>query len=108
MQISPKIVWILNISPDSFSDWKTYDENSLIDRINYLKNAKADIIDVWAESTAPNSLPVSLDEELKRLKIFFEIISEFPDISFSLDTMKAKVAEIGIKNWVKIIIFIVK
>lgn len=103
MQITTKIVWILNLSPDSFSDWKVYTKEELIEKINFLSNSWADIIDVWAESTAPNSKEVFLEEELKRLKIFFEVVKNFPKIVFSLDTMKSEVAKIWIENGIQII-----
>lgn len=103
MQLNPKIVWVLNLAPDSFSDWKVYTKQELENRITNLVNFWADIIDIWAESTAPNSVAISLEEELKRLEIFFEVIKTFPDETFSLDTMKSEVAKIWIQNWVKII-----
>ncbi|NUJ97833.1 dihydropteroate synthase [Candidatus Gracilibacteria bacterium] len=103
MQIQSKIVGVLNLSPDSFSDGKKYTPKELRERITYLSNSGADIIDVGAESTAPGSSPVSLKEEYQRLEIFFEVIGDFPHIFFSLDTMKAEVAKIGIKKGVKMI-----
>ena len=96
-----KIVWILNLSPDSFSDWKKYNKKELIERIQYLIDSWSDIIDVWAESTAPWSIAISSDEELFRLELFFKIIWEYIwKVEFSLDTMKSWVAKKGIKLWV--------
>ena len=104
MKITSKIVWILNLTPDSFSgDWKIYNENELTDKIENLIKDWSEIIDVWAESTAPGSTEISFEEELKRLEIFFKIIKKFDKVIFSLDTIKSKIAEVWIKNWVKMI-----
>ncbi len=103
MYIHSKIVWVLNLAPDSFSDGKIYNHEQLIERIIFLKDSWADIIDIGAESTAPWSQPISLDEELWRLEVFFGVIENFSDTIFSLDTMKAWVAKKGIEKWVKII-----
>lgn len=104
MKITSKIVWILNLTPDSFSgDWKSYNEQELITKIEKLINDGADIIDVWAESTAPWSSEISFEEELNRLEIFFKVIKNFKNVVFSLDTIKSEIAEIWVKHWVKMI-----
>jgi dihydropteroate synthase len=103
MYIKTKIVWVINLSFDSFSDGKIYAKEDLRQRITYLMQSWADIIDIGAESTAPWSEPVSLEKELQRLEIFFDIRKEFPHTCFSLDTMKSEVAKKGIQKWVQII-----
>lgn len=104
MQIKSKIVWILNLTPDSFSwDWKLYNEKELEEKIKELITDWADIIDVWAESTAPGSKEISLEEEFKRLENFFKILPKFKQVTFSLDTLKSEVAEKWISLWVKMI-----
>lgn len=101
----PKIMGILNLTPDSFY------ENS---RINGIKEALvqvekmltegADIIDIGAMSTRPGIEEISLDEEKKRLiPIFCEIRKEFPDAVLSVDTYRAEIAEIAIENGADII-----
>ena len=73
-----KIVGILNITPDSFSDGGKF--NSFYDAINHLKHMLeegADMIDIGAESTRPGFTPVEEKEEWRRLeKILPEIIFE--------------------------------
>ncbi len=102
--MSTKIVGILNVAPDSFSDGRTYTREELKNRIQRLKDDGADIIDVGAESTAPGSQPITLAEELQRLNDFFAILQDFSDtIIFSLDTKKSEVARIGIKHGISII-----
>lgn len=98
-----KIIGILNLSPDSFSDGRSYSLDELRDRIQTLIDNGADVIDVGAESTAPGSNPISLEEELERLGDFFSLVGEFPDTIFSLDTKKSQVAKIGIEHGIKII-----
>ena len=64
-----KLVAILNITPDSFSDAGKY--NNLNSAISYLKQLieqSADIIDIGAESTRPGANPVTYEEEWERLK----------------------------------------
>lgn len=104
MIFNTKVVWVLNLTPDSFSwDWIYLNEDILTKKIQDMVSSKVDIIDVWAESTAPWSKEISLEEELKRLEVFFNVIQKFPEICFSLDTMKSKIAEIWIQKWVKMI-----
>lgn len=97
-----KIVGILNLSPDSFSDGTRYTRNTLHHKIQELISDWADIIDVGAESTAPWSSPVSMEEELSRLNDFFWIMQEY-SMPFSLDTTKAEVAKKWIECWVSFI-----
>jgi len=98
-----KLVAILNLSPDSFSDGRSYTIDELRERIQELIDDGADIIDVGAESTAPGSLPIDAQEELSRLSDFFSLLQEFPETVFSLDTTKSFVAHEWIKHGVKMI-----
>ena len=86
-----KIVGILNITPDSFSDGGKF--NSLNSALNHLKemlDAGADMIDIGAESTRPNAKPISANEEWQRLeKILPAIILEvkkYPKVQTSIDS----------------------
>jgi len=76
--MSTKLVGILNITPDSFSDGGKF--NSFEGALTHLKQMLeegADMIDIGAESTRPNHIPVAPEEEWKRLeKILPAIISE--------------------------------
>jgi len=99
-----KIVGVLNVSPDSFSDGRIYTRDELRWAIKQLIHDWADIIDVGAESTAPGSLSISEDEEFGRLRDFFEIMHEFrEEVIFSLDTKKSTIAERWIECGVGII-----
>lgn len=89
----PKILGILNVTPDSFSDGGRF---ALLDQA--VQHAQemiahgASMIDVGGESTRPGSDPVSLDEELARVIPVCEKLAE-QNISFSIDTSKPIVAE---------------
>jgi dihydropteroate synthase len=81
---------ILNVTPDSFSDGGRYaDLPAAVARAEALLAAGADIIDVGGESTRPGSMPVSADEECRRVLPVIERIAGL----VSVDTTKAVVAE---------------
>lgn len=97
-----KLVGICNLSPESFSDGAST-QIILQTRIENLIADGADIIDLWAVSTAPDAPMISEKEELSRLQEAFSLISKFPDTIFSLDTTRASVARIGIENGITMI-----
>lgn len=90
-----KIVGILNITPDSFSDGGKYDSTEkAIAHLNELINDGADIIDIGAESTRPGAQEISADEQLKRISPVLKYIKENNiQIPVSIDTRNAQVAK---------------
>ncbi|MGD8426222.1 MAG: dihydropteroate synthase [Balneolaceae bacterium] len=92
---SPKIMGILNVTPDSFSDGGEFNKlESALRHIKLMVSEGAAIIDVGGESTRPGSEPVSEQQELDRVMPVLEVaIPQFPDTLFSVDTTKYKVAE---------------
>lgn len=68
---TPKIMGILNVTPDSFSDGGNFNklDNALAHAREMVEDG-ASIIDIGGESTRPGAAPVSLDEELSRVRIF--------------------------------------
>lgn len=85
---SPKIMGILNLTPDSFSDGGKFNDekNALLQAESMLKNG-ADIIDIGPQSTRPNADFLSAEQEIKRLgKIISTIKKEFPEALISVDT----------------------
>lgn len=96
---SPKIMGILNATPDSFSDGGTFNEvEAALGRIGLMISQGAHIIDIGGESTRPGSEPVTEQEELDRvLPILEKAISQFSDTFFSIDTTKYRVAEEALK-----------
>jgi len=83
-----QIVWIYNLSPESFSDGDNV-ALPLQERLAALVVDGADMIDFWAVSTAPDAPIISVEEELQRLKPLLEIKVPVP---FSVDTTSAAVA----------------
>lgn len=99
---SPKVMGILNITPDSFSDGGQFNRlENAIAHLHKLIEDGADIIDVGGESTGPGSTDVSAEEELKRVKPIIDYIHEHKlheRVLFSIDTYKAPVAEYALAN----------
>lgn len=89
---------ILNVTPDSFSDGgKFFSLEKAREHAHQLIADGADILDVGAESSRPNFIPMSADEEISRLEPFLKMILSDEKISvpISLDTFKAKTAAFG-------------
>ena len=91
-----KIVGILNITPDSFSDGgKYFSINDAIRHIEELINDGADIIDIGAETTKPGSQGVSSEEQLKRIIPVLDYIKKKNiAVSVSIDTRNSEVASV--------------
>ncbi len=91
---TPKVMAILNVTPDSFYDGGKYsDIGQLISQAEKHINDGADIIDIGAVSTRPKSDMVPVAEELNRLiPAIKQIKDHFPDIIISADTFRASVA----------------
>lgn len=89
---------ILNVTPDSFSDGGCYAE---LDRALFhaeeLIQAGADILDIGGESTRPNHIKISSQEEIQRVCPIIEAVKSRMDIPISLDTYKSDVARAGIQ-----------
>lgn len=91
----PKIMGILNLTPDSFyaGSRKASAEDALR-HTQRMAEEGADIIDIGAVSTRPGSSEVSADEEKRRLFPVLEALRKrFPDLPLSIDTFRADVAE---------------
>jgi dihydropteroate synthase len=86
---------VLNVTPDSFSDGgRYYDPVRAVQRGMELVGEGADWIDVGGESTRPDSLPISAEEELRRvLPVIRGLRCKLRSVPISIDTTKAEVAE---------------
>ena len=93
-----KVMGVLNVTPDSFSDGGKFDQlNAAIQQVQAMVGAGADIIDVGGESTRPGADPVDIDEELKRVLPVIKFIKKtYPELMISIDTSKAEVMEAAI------------
>ena len=91
---SPKVMGILNVTPDSFFDGGKYtDEKSIIVQTEKMLTNGATFIDVGAYSSRPGAKHVSEEEELSRIvPIINLLVKHFPDILISVDTFRSKVA----------------
>lgn len=90
----PKVMGILNITPDSFFERSRYDTlDKVLFQTEKMLEEGAAFIDIGGHSTRPNASPVSEEEELRRvIPAIEEIIRRFPDALISIDTFRAKVA----------------
>ncbi|HET6325381.1 MAG TPA: dihydropteroate synthase [Planctomycetaceae bacterium] len=90
----PKLMGILNVTPDSFSDGGQFlDSSRAVDRCLQLVAEGADLIDVGGESTRPNAEPVAKDEEIRRIVPVVAEVAKRVTVPISIDTTKAAVAE---------------
>lgn len=91
----PKVMGILNCTPDSFYDGGKYkDETQFLKQAEQMLTDGADFIDVGAYSTKPNADFVSNEEELRRAVPVVELlIKHFPKALISIDTFRADVAK---------------
>lgn len=88
-----RIMGVLNITPDSFSDggW-FFNGDTALEHAERMVAAGADIIDVGGESSRPFSSPVSISEECRRVLPVIEKLAERLSVPISVDTTKAEVA----------------
>jgi dihydropteroate synthase len=101
MTNKPKIMGIINVTPDSFSGDRTY---NVLKKIEKCINDGADIIDIGGESTRPGAIHVSLEEEIRRIIPAIEIAQTyFPQITLSIDTRKQEIANMCCERGVHII-----
>jgi len=90
----PKVMGILNITPDSFYDKSRFSSNDkLLKRTELMLSEGATFVDIGAYSSRPRAEFVSEEEERKRLIPALEIIlKEFPDVLLSVDTFRSNIA----------------
>lgn len=102
---SPKIMGILNLTPDSFSDGGKFnnEKNALIQAEKMIFEG-ADFIDIGAQSTRPNAEKISAKEEIERIgKIISTIKNEFPETLISLDTFYSEVVKFGFDEGIDLV-----
>ncbi len=91
---SPKIMGILNLTPDSFYDGGKYkDEAAILNQVERMLNEGATFIDMGAYSSRPGAEHVSEDEEKRRLLPILELVlKNFPKAHISIDTFRSGMA----------------
>ncbi len=88
----PRIMGVINVTPDSFSDGGAFARaEAAVDHGLRLVEEGADLLDVGGESTRPGAVPVSVDEELRRVLPVIEALAERVPVPISVDTSKPEV-----------------
>lgn len=88
----PRVMGVLNVTPDSFSDGGQHLEPSAaIDRVARMVAEGAAIVDIGGESTRPGAQPVSAEQELARVVPVIEAVAARFDVVVSIDTSKPEV-----------------
>lgn len=101
---APRVMGVLNVTPDSFSDGgRLPTAGEAADRARRLVAEGADLLDVGGESSRPGAVPVTLDEELRRVVPAVEAIADALGVSISVDTTKAEVARRAIQAGASIV-----
>ena len=102
---SPKVMGILNVTPNSFFDGGKYKTESVIlSQVGKILTDGATFIDVGAYSSKPSAEFVSEKEELNRIVPVVNLILEkFPDCLISIDTFRSEVAKVCLENGAAII-----
>ena len=95
---SPKVMGILNITPDSFYDGGKYNTDDLIlKQTEKMLSEGATFIDLGAYSSRPGAKDISEEEELKRIEPVVKLLlNHFPELLLSIDTFRSNVAKRGL------------
>ncbi len=99
-----RIIGVLNITPDSFSDGGRFlDPGAAIDQAIRMMEEGADILELGGESTRPGALPVPVDEELRRIVPVLRDLRPKLTIPIAVDTYKPEVAKVVLEEGTDII-----
>jgi len=95
---------IINATPDSFSDGGKYLEAArALEAAGEMIGSGADILDIGGESTRPGALPVNEEEQVRRIVPVIEEIRQKWDVTISVDTTRARVAEAALNAGANVI-----
>ncbi|HQZ25848.1 MAG TPA: dihydropteroate synthase [Flavobacterium sp.] len=102
---TPKVMGILNVTPNSFYDGGMYKSSSeMLTKVGKMLSDGATFIDVGAYSSKPSAEYVSEEEELQRIIPIINLILEYyPEALLSVDTFRSEVAKVCIQNGAAII-----
>ena len=97
----PRVMGILNVTPDSFFERsRVQTEHEIIIRARKLVSEGAAIVDIGACSTRPGSEPTSEAEEMRRLRLALDTIRrEMPQVVVSIDTFRPNVARMAVEEY---------
>lgn len=96
----PKIMGILNVTPDSFyAESRTSDEEHIAARVQQLMDDGADMIDIGGYSSRAGADDVSPEEEMNRLRRGLRVVRRlYPEVPISVDTFRADVARMCVEE----------
>ena len=102
---TPKIMGILNVTPDSFYDGGVHNsDKKILKHVEKMLNDGAVFIDIGAYSSRPNGINIDENEELNRIVPALELVNnKFPETIISIDTFRSKVAETCLNSGASII-----
>lgn len=102
---TPKVMGILNVTPDSFFDGGKYAEDkTILNHVAQMLDEGADFIDIGAYSSKPGAALVPEAEELSRIvPVVGSIMKHFPEALLSIDTFRSAVAKACVENGAAII-----
>jgi len=101
----PKVMGIINVTPDSFYDGgKTFQKKNILEQAEKMISEGATFLDIGGYSSRPDADEVSEEEEIKRVIPAIEaILKEFPEALLSIDTFRSKVATKAVNTGAAII-----
>lgn len=97
----PKIMGILNLTPDSFFEGSrvSLEEKMILGTAEKMILEGADFLDIGGYSTRPGAVDISIDEEIQRVAPAISLIKrEFPEILISVDTFRSEVAKTAVES----------
>ena len=97
----PKVMGILNVTPDSFyAESRLQTEKGIILRLQEMENEGASIMDIGAYSSRPNAQHISIEEEMERLRNCLTLVNkECPNAIVSIDTFRADIAKMCVEEY---------
>ena len=97
----PKVMGILNVTPDSFyAESRLQTEREIILRLQEMENEGASIMDIGAYSSRPNAQHISIEEEMERLRNCLTLVNkECPNAIVSIDTFRADIAKMCVEEY---------
>ena len=98
---SPKIMAIINITPDSFyADSQASTQEKILNKVESAIQNGASILDIGGYSTRPGADVVTEAEEIERIRFALKVIREkYPDFPISIDTFRGEVAKVAVKEF---------
>lgn len=97
----PRVMGILNVTPDSFYDGGKYNNGTaILSKVQQMLSEGADIIDIGAYSSRPGAQHITAKEEWERLAEVLELVrKDKPDALLSVDTFRAEIAKRAVREF---------